>query len=154
MSSKPKKDGPSWQAQAAFYLSLALAAFQLFQFVHSGWEATTAASIDIGKKYISDVEVMRGRYIAIRIAKNEMAPATLIASDVDAWNQFILNISYIAELLQKGRLDRAYLTDMIACDIWLASFVATKLPNPGDGTGALQKVGPTLEKDCKPTFPH
>jgi hypothetical protein len=150
-----KREAPSWQAQVAFYLSIALALFQLFQFVHSEREASIVASIDIGKKYLSDTEVMKGRYMAIRIVRNEMVmSAAVTPADVDAWNQYILNIGYIAELLDKGRLDRAYLTDAIVCDIWLASVAATRLPNRSGRTGVLQKMGPTLEQYCKPTFPQ
>jgi hypothetical protein len=104
----------------------------MFQFFRLQREAEIIASIEIGKKYISDTEVMKGRYIAIRTAKSETDPRPLIAADVDAWNQFILNISYVAELLKRGRLDRAYLTDLIACDIWLGNFAATKLSAPAD----------------------
>jgi len=46
--------------------------FQLYQFIHSEREANIVASIDIGKKYLSDSEVTKGRNVAIGVARNEV----------------------------------------------------------------------------------
>jgi hypothetical protein len=59
----------------AFYLSMALAVFQIYQFLHSEQETESPPS-----------EVMKGRYVAIRIARNEAVMSEVSTADVDAWN--------------------------------------------------------------------
>jgi hypothetical protein len=87
------------------------------------------------------------------IAKKQITMSGLASADVDAWNQYIMNIRYIAELLDKDRLDQTYLTDGVVCDIWLASVVAKNLPNGSGQTSVLERMGPTLEQNCKSLFP-
>jgi hypothetical protein len=150
MSHTTKKSSVSWQAQVAFYLSIALAVFQIYQFRHSEEETRVAATIDIAKKYLSDPDVMKGRYVGIKVVRG-VPYSAFAATEVDAWNQFILNIGYIAELLDKGRLDRAYLTQPVVCDIWLANTAAKNLPHHSN-TSVLQKISTGIEQECKSTF--
>jgi hypothetical protein len=159
MSAKPKKDSAppkkresaSWQAHFAFYLSIALAGFQIYQFVHAEAESKITASIEVVKKHLSDPDIGKGRYLAIKVIHGT-AFSTFSDPEIDQWNRFILNVGYLAELLEKGRLDRAYLTQPIVCDIWLANAASKKLPGK-NMFDVLNRLGAGLEQDCKPLYP-
>jgi hypothetical protein len=144
---------PSWQAQVAFYLSLMLAAFQIFQFWHSGKETTIVASIELARSYLSDQDISRGRRFAINVFHG-MSFTQGNAEDAGYWNKFILNAGYVATLLEEHRLDRAYLPKAMICDIWLARYVARKLPGThSEDTNALDRIAHASENDCALLYP-
>ena len=149
---KPQKNAASWQAQVAFYLSLALAAFQIFQLWHSGRETRVAASVELAKSYISDQDISRGRRLAINALQGKPF-AQFTEEEAGLWNKFILNAGYVATLLEENRLDRPYLPNAMVCDIWLAGSAARKIPGKApDQTSSVERMAPSLEKDCAHTF--
>lgn len=75
-------------------------------------------------------------------------------------NAFVINTSYLADLLQKDRIDEDYLTDVVVCDIWIANeFTSKRLPKgtdvasiERDAKSSLRKLGSKLNERCSRTI--
>lgn len=113
-------------------------------------ENRIAASIDIARKHLTEPQIAEGRMVAISLLRTEPAFTITTTKQNADWNQFALEASYLANLLDKKRIDRDYLTLATMCDIWIASAAAMKLPNPPASPNAMQTVGKALEGECKP----
>ncbi|MCK1386357.1 hypothetical protein [Bradyrhizobium sp. 21] len=141
---------PMVLAVLAAFAAMASALGSFFTIAAAQNESRIAASIDVARKHLTEPQISDGRQIAINLMRSDVNFTIATTKQSADWNQFALEAGYLANLPEKKRIDRDYLTLATMCDIWIASVASMKLPNPPASPNAMQTVGKSLEGECKP----
>ncbi|MGB9365952.1 MAG: hypothetical protein WCE79_08060 [Xanthobacteraceae bacterium] len=113
---KPRdRQKASWQAQVAFYLSIATALFSAFQWWNNQNEVRINAAMEISKNYAKPYEASTVEAVDLAIAGSK-----LDAAKATALYQMALEYDYVAQLANAGRIDIDFLSQKVKCGIWLA----------------------------------
>ena len=105
-------------ATAALVVSIVSAAFSIFQWLNSERESRIAVAVDISRNYLKE----RDQNASALVLKAVTGGADSISqTELEAIGRYSDLLSYIALLANNNRLDKAYLADTVACDIFYAN---------------------------------
>lgn len=119
---KPEKAGASWQAQVAFYVSLATATFSAFQWWQGRREDRIKAAIEISRDYLKDERIDRLR----QIVQDTLGSKVILGKQYSPEQEaeliiYFRRLDYLSFLLNHQRVDPNYVAETMKCDMILAA---------------------------------
>jgi hypothetical protein len=110
----PRKPSDTTIALFALVISIVSAAFTFFQWWHAEAQAKISVAVEISKSYLKERDVAASGLVVRAVSGGA---ASISPSDAEAIGRYADQLTYIAFLTNRDRLDKAYLADTITCDI-------------------------------------
>jgi hypothetical protein len=105
-------------ARAALVVSILSAAFSFLQWSNTESENRISVAVEISKNYLKERDVAASGLVVKTVNSGLDSISKEEAIEIGRYTDLL---SYIALLTNKNRLDKAYLADTIACDIFYAN---------------------------------
>ncbi len=126
MDKEPKRNSAQWQGVVAFYLSIATAAFSIFQWFNSEASTRVEAALGISKQFLEDKDFDTQWHLFNVYARSEY----LNPGDESTVFRFIDKLEYVALLVNEERVNQTYVSNLLKCYITTVSSILAKHPRP------------------------